>query len=99
MLSVCRFVLIRADVAQCRMLTHAIIKNFYVFEDTRFDFLKRVEFLPIYEFDFHTTEERLHYGIVPAVAPSAHAGHSTDAHYQVLVSHRAILNTSVGVND
>ena len=45
------------------MLTHAIIKNFNVFEDTRFDFLKRVEFLPVYEFDFHTTEEWLHYGI------------------------------------
>jgi len=99
MLSVCRFVFIWADIAQCRILTHAIIKNFDVFEDTIFDFLKRVEFLPVYEFDFHTTEERLHCGVVPAVVPSAHAGHCTDAHYQVLVSHRAILNTSVGVND
>lgn len=64
-------------------------KNFDVFEGTRFDFLKRVEFLPGYEFDFHTTEERLLYGIVLAIASSTHARYCADAHFQVLVSHRA----------
>ena len=46
-----------AGVTQCWMLAYAIIKILNVFEDTRFDFLKRVEFLSINEFDFHTTEE------------------------------------------
>ena len=47
-------------------------KKFNVFEDTRFDVLKRVKFLPTYEFDFHTTEERLHYVIVSALTSYTH---------------------------
>ena len=35
------------------MLADAIMKNLRVFEDTRFDFLKRVEFFSVYNFDFH----------------------------------------------
>lgn len=56
-------------------------KNFNVFEDIRFDFLKWVEFFFVYEFDFYRIEKWFYNGVVLVVVFFIYVGYCINIYY------------------
>ena len=81
------------------MEPHAVVIGFDVLEDHLASFAVRGRKVAGKTLGLERTPERLHRGVVVAVAASAHAGHGADLAEQLPVSVTGILAALVAVDD
>ena len=88
---------VRADVAQRRVSSLTIIKQFNVLEKVLFGRFTRLIILAINPFALQAPEETFHHRIIPAIALTAHAAHHLQVFQRLLIGVRSILRAPVAV--
>ncbi len=89
----------RADVAQCRMSSFATVEDLNIIEQAGFGLRVRQILLTIDLLLFERGKEALYWGIVPAVAATAHAAGDVPFLQPPLIAMHGILAAPVAVGE
>ena len=87
----------RAEIAQCRMSSFPIVKDFDVIKQAGFGLFSVQIVLSMHLLFLECGKEAFHHGIVPAVATATHASHDVAVQKPLLIIVSSVLAALIAV--